>query len=196
MSMRQWTKWVPVSRPGYLGLRRNQVNMELNALYGINKWDYGWRYFGEYYHFYDAFYLLFYGSYTRFFTRNSHELADLEAYDEVVCHGPTDIYSGFDPLRQQGRETHLADIAIRHVMKSRGLHFHDTEAKNVLYVTPGHKFHPGQIPFFVPDQILKGALAPDTSKPGSVDDFWQSNKFVMVHPDAAPVNNIFTEERS
>lgn len=185
--MRQWRKWVPINRPGYLGLRRDEVADQLNAQYGVNRWGYGWKYYGKYFPFAQAFETLFCRAYYEFLIDNPDALADIASYDEVMCINKNDIKSGLNYRIQRADETHLADIAIRRAMVGLGVRFYDTEIKNILHITPGHKYHPGNVPFFVPDQILKPKLSPDTTMSGTIDDFWQNNKFVMVHPDVAPV---------
>jgi hypothetical protein len=44
----------------------------------------------------------------------------------------------------------------------------------------GFRFGPGNVPFFEPTQITQPSLCPKWANPGSVEDFWQSNKYLVI----------------
>jgi hypothetical protein len=102
-----------------------------------------------------------------------------ECYDNAE----TNIDSGLDYTKQEAFSTHIQDIAVRNVLRRLDVWFTGANGR-LLQIrsrdSEGYRFGPGAVPFYAPALIEQPSLAPHWASKGSVEDFWQSNKFVWV----------------
>lgn len=197
--------WQAVERPGYLGSKRDNKVEHYNDLYGTNNWAYGWKYFGEYWPYRAACKHLYERSYLQYLYTHPEELKFICSFDEVYDLTPEDIQAGLDYDKQFQKATHIQDIAIRNVLDTLHLKFHNSETNNLLRIrgegSNGHHLMPGKIPFLVKEQIIAPKISPDWAEAGSIEDFWQNNKFLMVRKnvavpdDSPPTTGPLTEEQ-
>jgi len=189
--------WENVRRPGYFGRSRDQKFAALDAEFGQGNWRVRWcislpaphriaRLGFDFEYACKNFYEMSYLAYLIF---NSAELDYICSFEEVIDNGISNITSGFDYNKQESNATHIQDIAIRKVLKRLGLHFRPSKSAmidphKVLVVrgpdTSGGHLNPGQVPFIWPHLIEMPSMRPDWAKPWSVEDFWQSNKYIQV----------------
>ena len=188
------TKYTLINRPGYFGRRRDQKIAALNEAHGKGNWTLVWD--GEFgpLEFNDACKLYYEVSYLEYLRGNEEALDYICSFHQVIDNAESNIHSGLDYMVQEAFSTHIQDIAIRNCLLTlqREFAMHspiDGEQFNLLVVrgedSNGHRFNPGQIPFYDPERIFQPSLAPGWAKPGSVEDFWQSNKWVALkesHP--------------
>lgn len=194
-------RWHPVERPGYFGRRRDERIAALNRQYGAGNWRLAWRlavpgfnhgtegetFFGACRHLYEA-------SYQRYLEQRPADVDFICSFGEVIDNAPSNVESGLDYMRQEAFSTHIQDIAIRNVLRLFGRWF-EGPADRLLVVrssdSNGHRFGPGRVPFAWPGWISKPSLAPRWAEPGSVEDAWQSNKWVEIM--TAPPNPAVAE---
>ena len=174
-------------RPGYFGRRRDEKVAALNAEYGTGKWTLVWKPEGILLYpveFRDACILYYEQSYNHWFEHNPQELDVICGYGECMDNAITNIQSGCDYTKQEAFSTHIQDIAIRNVLANFGLKFEGPKDK-ILVIrsadSTGYKYGPGNIPFYAPGQIAQPSKCPRWANPGSVEDFWQSNKYVALY---------------
>ena len=95
----------------------------------------------------------------------------------------TNITSGRDYTKQEAYSTHIQDIAVRNAMYTLGWKFEGPKDR-ILVIrskdSAGYKYGPGNIPFYVPAWIEQPSRCPEWANPGSVEDFWQSNKWLYI----------------
>lgn len=170
-------------RPGYFGRRRDQIVGNLNAKYGSGNWTLAWT--GESFplEFHDACIYYYEHSYIEWFQQNLAELDFVCQYKECIDNAESNIQSGCDYGIQEAFSTHIQDIALRNVLKHFGRKFEGTNGR-ILVIrsadSDGFKYGPGNIPFYAPQLIEKPSLSPKWANKGSVEDFWQSNKYIAV----------------
>lgn len=188
--------WTKVERPGYFGRRRDQKVAELNARFGEGKWELRWviDYSGfpqlkptgdrtDFYSFEEACRLLYEESYFRYLSQREDEVAFICSFGQCIDNAPTNVQSGFDYTKQEAFSTHIQDIAVRNTLRRLGKWF-TGPADRILVIrskdSDGYRFGPGNIPFSWPTLITTPSMAPSWANPGSVEDFWQSNKWIVV----------------
>ena len=180
--------WRAIERIGYLGKKRDIVVHGLNQKYGQDRWTFAWRFFNQHHEFVAACKYFYERSYYQFLKARPEELDYICSFGEVIDNAESNVDSGLDYTVQETKATHIQDIAIRNVLYTLGRKF-NKRSDQLLVVrgegTNGFRFNPGNVPFFVPDQIIGPKVSPDWAMPGSVEDFWQNNKHLMVHPDVA-----------
>lgn len=170
-------------RPGFFGRRRDQIVADLNAKYG-SRWTIVWdaptigcvEFDKACWFFYEA-------SYLKWFKEHSDEIDFVCSFGECIDNAPTNVRSGLDYTKQEAHSTHIQDIAVRNVLDKLGRKF-EGPADKILVIrsadSEGYKFGPGNIPFMRPDWIEMPSKAPRWANPGSVEDFWQSNKYIAL----------------
>lgn len=171
-------------RPGFFGRRRDAIVADLNTKYGKDKWTLAWYAEGyDVLEFEDACMAYYEESYIEWFRKNTQELDFICSFGECIDNAPTNIYSGCYYTKQEAFSTHIQDIAIRNVLKYFGRGFCGPDNR-ILVIrsidSDGYKYGPGQIPFFAPDLIEQPSKRPGWARAGSVEDFWQSNKWVIL----------------
>jgi hypothetical protein len=171
-------------RPGYFGKRKALKIKSLNEAYGEGNWTLVWTGDAGYCDFVDACIRYYEESYLAYLKDRKEDLDFICSFGEVIDNNMSNISSGYFYAKQEASSTHIQDIAIRNVMRTLGLHFRGS-AFNILTVrgedSNGWRFNPGQIPFRNPELITQPSMAPGWAKPGSVEDFWQSNKWVATY---------------
>lgn len=179
--------WRVVERPGYFGRRRDMRIAAFNADHGEGQWKLAWygpKGGGSHFHTFESACKHFYeASYTLWFYKNLEEVDTICTYGECIDNAPTNVQSGLDYAKQEAFSTHIQDIAVRNVLATLGRKFEGPKDK-ILVIrskdSEGYKYGPGNIPFFDADFILQPSKCPSWSKEGTVEDFWQSNKVLMV----------------
>jgi hypothetical protein len=186
--------WRNDHRPGYFGRRKTEIITKLNADLGEGNWRLGWVIGADSYEesakneigcldFVQACKEYYEESYYRFFLNRPWEIDFVCKYIECYDNAMTNIESGLDYSKQESYSTHIQDIAVRNVLKRLGREFMGINGKHLQIRSPdsdGFRFNPGNVPFFAPELITHPSLAPTWAKQGSVEDFWQSNKWIQV----------------
>lgn len=175
--------WKNVDRPGYFGRRRDTIIARYNATYGSDGWRLRWVVGDVAFDFFDACKLFYEESYYRHLKDRASDLDYICEFTECMDNSPTNIHSGLDYNAQEAYSTHIQDIAIRNVLHRMDRKF--TGKRTELLVirssdSNGYQFGPGNVPFFDPTAIRQPSKCPQWATPGSVEDFWQSNKFLQV----------------
>lgn len=178
------TEWMKTERPGYFGRRRDEIIDNLNHNHGFGAWKLVWVVDGRPdAGFEDACVLYYETAYLNYFADHPEDLDFICSFGECIDNAPTNVRSGLDYLKQEAFSTHIQDIAIRNVLDVFGRKFEGPSDK-ILVIrskdSDGYKFGPGNIPFHEPGLITQPSLAPRWANPGSVEDFWQSNKWITV----------------
>jgi hypothetical protein len=179
------TKWTAIERPGYFGKQRDEIVERYNTSYGKGNWQLGWKYFGNFYSFNTACRYLYERSYFEYLNKHPELLDFITTFDECFDNSLTNVSSGLDYTKQEAGSTHIQDIAIRNCLYLTDTKFNGRSGgKNMLEIrgrdSNGYKLNPGNVPFFVPDQIESPNVAPTWAPAGSVENFWQNNKWLLV----------------
>lgn len=171
-----------IERPGYFGRSRDRKINKYNRLYGKNNWQLYWKLDNKFFTFEQACKYCYEKSYYQYLQNNPQDLKYICSFKECYDNDISNIDSGTDYLKQESNCTHIQDIAIRNVLKQLNLSFSGTELLQIRsHDSNGFQFNPGNIPFFLPDLIVKPSLRPKWSKANSVEDYWQSNKYLGVN---------------
>lgn len=171
-----------IERPGYFGKSRDRKIKNYNRLYGENNWTLIWKLNHTLLTFEQACKQCYEESYYQYLQNSPQDLKYICSFKECYDNDISNIDSGTDYLKQESNCTHIQDIAIRNVLKRLNLSFSGTELLQIRsHDTNGFRFNPGNIPFFLPDLIIKPSLRPKWSKVNSVEDYWQSNKYLGVN---------------
>jgi hypothetical protein len=175
-----------VLRPGYFGRKRDERVAAYNKTYGEGKWQlqwFGFRTADVGVSFHEACRYFYEKSYTDYLACHPELLDEVCSYGECIDNAMTNIESGLDYTKQETPATHIQDIAVRNAIKKLGRKFNG-DKNNILTIrddkSNGYKFGPGNVPFFNPSVIEIPSLAPKWAKQWSVEDFWQSNKWLVV----------------
>ena len=178
-------EWQKLYRPGYFGRRRDAIVRELTDKYGDGNWQLRWvtGAFPAGLFFAEACITQYEFSYIDWFRDHPVELDCICSYGECIDNAATNVQSGLDYMKQEAFSTHIQDIAIRNVLNFYGRKFEGPKDR-ILVIrsadSAGYKYGPGNIPYFNPANIVQPSKCPKWANPGSVEDFWQSNKFVYV----------------
>lgn len=178
--------WVNRYRPGFFGRRRDEIIAGLNVEFGKEGWRLRWLIYDRALDFKQACQELYEESYYQFLRAHPELVEKITAYKDVYDNAETNVQSGLDYEKQEAYSTHIQDIAIRNALDRLGAKFHGTELAQVrgpdsVGWTLG--LNPGQVPFFAPETITKPSIAPRWALPNSVEDFWQSNKWVQIRTE-------------
>lgn len=173
--------WRVVERPGYLGKKRDAKYQDWDRIYGKGGWRISWIVRGKDYDFLTACKEFYEEAY---FQRMSvsNKLDYICSYGECIDNDESNIQSGCDYLKQESDCTHIQDIAVRNVLRRLGRKFEGPSDK-ILTIrsvdSNGYMLSPGRVMFHLPELILHPSKCPRWAKEGSVEDFWQSNKFLQ-----------------
>lgn len=176
-----------LSRPGYFGRKRDEKHAQFNAKWGTGNWTLIWHVPDHGKHeFKDACKNFYEESYFRYFKDRPEDVDFACTYGECIDNAPTNVESGMDYTKQEAFSTHIQDIALRNVLHRLGRKFEGPKDK-ILVIrskdTDGIRFGPGEVPFMNPEWIEQPSLCPKWATAGSVEDFWQSNKFLAIKKD-------------
>lgn len=181
-------EWETVKRPGYFGRKRDEKIAGFNQTYGEGNWRLVWKCnsaaLGDVvYDFHSACVELYERSYFEYLQDKPDLLEEICSYGECIDNAPTNVKSGCDYLKQESFSTHIQDIAVRNVLRILDFKF-TGPADKILVIrskdSDGFKFGPGNIPFYDSDLIFQPSKCPKWANEGSVEDFWQSNKWLQV----------------
>lgn len=180
--------WKSTERPGYFGKRRDEKVANFNAKYGRGDWRLSWvvekddrvlenNFIAACVNFYQR-------SYVEYLQHNVAELDYICSFGECIDNAITNIKSGTDYAAQESWATHIQDIAVRNVLRLLGRKFKGP-AHHLLVIrstdSNGFRFGPGNVPFYDQSLITQPSLGPHWANKGSVEDFWQSNKWIQVY---------------
>lgn len=193
------TTWKPIERPGFLGRQRDAKVREWNSVYGTGNWRLAWRVMVDSrigdasFPFLAACRYLYEPSYLVYLQSHPEQVDYICGFSEVIDNALSNIQSGLDYSKQEAASTHIQDIAIRNCLRLLGRKFEGGEKDGVLEVrgrkSNGARFSPGIIPH-VGLPIELPSLAPSWAAPNSVEDFWQSNKWLEVAEGAPPPEEV------
>lgn len=177
------TDWQNAQRPGYLGKHRDDRYQEWTRRFGEWNWRLVWQ-IGDNYFEVEAAIALYEDAYFRFLDDNQAVLEQLvgeagDVYDDSV----TNVECGLSYFPQETNRTHLQDVAIRRSLVRLGRWF---QGSNLIQIRDHQGSHslsltlsPGRVPFHRPDLII-GPELEGWWQPGSVESFYQSNRWLQV----------------
>lgn len=180
--------WKPLFRPGYFGRKRDVIVADLNMQFGKDNWRLVWVVENadgkQQAHDFEAACILFYEtSYVEWLKKNPADLDFICSFGECIDNSPTNVESGLDYTKQEAFSTHIQDIAMRNALLALGRKFAGSPDK-ILTIrsqdSNGFRYGPGNIPFVSPELIHQPSKKPRWASDGTVEDFWQSNKWVQV----------------
>lgn len=175
--------WRAIERPGYFGRKRDEKVAALNTRFGVGQWRLAWSLGASSYTFFNACRWAYEQSYYQHLLERPADIALICSYGECYDNDKTNIGSGLDYMRQEAYSTHIQDIAIRNVLRRFDAWFEGPKDK-LLQIrsrdSEGFRFGPGNVPFGWPAMIQSDSLCPSWANKGSVEDYWQSNKWIEV----------------
>jgi len=178
------TEWTDLRRPGFLGKDRDKILAELNTQYGKDYWRFAWKFNQE-----RLSFLLACQIYEDAYFMDSINREDLwtklrREAKNVYDHQESNILSGFDYTIQEGKASHLQDIAIRRIFLRRGWEFEGNELIQIRSHNGfwGKELSPGKVVFHLPELIESPPLKGWWNK-NSIEDFYQSNKYLQIRVD-------------
>lgn len=181
--------WRNVERPGYFGRRRDLRHAQFDAQHGAGNWRLAWIVpaFKDnpevVLSFVQACKVIYEESYFQHLQNRPVDVDFICEFTECIDNAPTNVHSGLDYTAQEAYSTHIQDIAVRNVLAKLGRAF--TGKRTELLVirsvdSNGHQFGPGNVPLYRPGIITRPSLCPAWASRDSVEDFWQSNKWLQV----------------
>lgn len=184
--MEGWKKW---ARTGYWGKRRDSLIASYNREFGKDGWQLLWVVpdgkdrAEATYDFLAACHLLYEESYFRYLKDRPDDVELICSYGECYDNAVSNIQSGLDYSVQEAFSTHIQDIAVRCSLKRLGRWF-EGPADRLLQIrskdSEGFRFGPGNVPAYDQSMITQPSLAPRWANEGSVEDLWQSDKWIYV----------------
>jgi hypothetical protein len=122
-------------------------------------------------------------SYFHFLKRNPGLLDWLSSTaSEVYDNDVSNVSSGMDYDIQETEAAHYQDIAVRRALHRLGRRFQGDHLLQIRGVeSEGYRLNPGQVPFLKPD-LIHSTDEKQWYEKGSIEDFYQSNKVVVVDP--------------
>lgn len=177
--------WEPVERPGYFGRRRDERIAQLDERYGKDRWQLAWWNGSTFVPFKQACEQLYEESYFRYLSKRPDDIDFICSFVECYDNDISNVKSGCDYTVQENWSTHIQDIAIRNVLRRLGRKFKPAKPPHLRFLrirsadSNGYRFGPGNIPFLNPDIIVQPSKRPEWANAWSVEDAWQSNKYVL-----------------
>ncbi len=176
-------QWINDHRPGYFGRKRDQIVREYNDIHGKEGWRLAWVVENKSYAFEEACVLFYERSYFNFLSGKPLDLDFICSFGECIDNASSNVQSGLDYSKQESFSTHIQDIAVRNVINGLGKRFLGPKDR-ILVIrskdSSGYKYGPGNVPFYDPTLITHPSLVPSWANKGSVEDFWQSNKWIQI----------------
>jgi hypothetical protein len=176
--------WLNDHRPGYFGRSRDAKVAALDATLGKGLWRLAWVLPGEEgCDFAEACKRFYEESYYLHLKDKPAELDFICTFGECIDNAPTNVRSGLDYTKQESYSTHIQDIAVRNVLQRVGRKFEGPPGKLLVIRSAdseGFRFGPGNVPFARPDLITQPSLCPKWANEGSVEDAWQSLKWIQI----------------
>ncbi len=173
------SNFISVGRPGYFSSRKEEIITNYNKLYGENNWQLVHHVSNKSLELHEA--LQFYeDAYFEYFKQHRDELEWIANNYENVCdNDPSNVNSGLFYSIQENKSNHFQDISIRRVLMRMGIWFGGKGLLEIRMNPPGKKWNPGNIPFHKPELIQQPEIK-GWWNPGSVESFYQSNKYLEV----------------
>lgn len=186
------SEWTNFERPGYFGKRRDEKIAGYNSRFGEGNWRLRWvvKFYSQgqgntvysNHDFVAACKRWYEASYIAYFAQNPKELDYVCSFSECIDNDMSNLQSGLDYTKQESWATHIQDIAVRNALARLGRKFEGKD--NILVIRSksdnGYKYGPGNIPFIKPELIEQPSKRPHWANDGTVEDFWQSNKWVQI----------------
>ncbi len=172
--------WKVGPRPGYFGKKRDSKHEEFDRTYGAGNWKLAHIWAGKPIDWLVAC-AIYEDAYYEFFKSDPGVLDDLiNRASDVYDNNVSNVASGLDYTIQENDSTHLQDIAIRRSVIRLGKtfsgdHLVEIRSKN----SEGGHLSPGNVPFHMPEHIERPLLE-GWWKPHSIEDFYQSNKHLLL----------------
>ncbi len=168
---------------GYLGSKRDEKYRLWDQSYGPGNWHLIWKFGRCNLDFIQAC-QIYEDAYFIFLKNNRLILKDLvSSASDVYDDHPSNVHSGLDYTIQETVHTHLQDIAIRRSLFRLGTVF---EGQELIQIRDSRGTHPlsltlspGRVPFHQPELIIQPELT-GWWQLGSVESFYQSNRFLQV----------------
>lgn len=186
---------IVMKRIGYFGWKAARIIAGLNEEYGEGGWELRWKWgedllpFSIAIQIYEDAYFLY--------LQSHDEVLDalVSSASDVFDISPGDCDSGIDYTVQQHKAAHYQDIAIRRAVLRLGRRFQGPELLQVRGKdSPLYHLNPGVVPFHAPHLIEQPALS-GWWDPDSIEDFYQSNKYVVsTHDESTTILRIPTED--
>ena len=177
--------WVIVEESiGQFGSQRSSICKGLTKQYGYLCWRLAWKVedgrcipFDEAIKYYEEAYLGHLND-----ERDKLEYLVSKASD-VYDTSRKNLQSGTDYHLQESKSNHYQDIAIRRAIARMGLSFAGDKLIQIRSRSrdkTGRSLSPGRIPFHKPELITNPIRG--WWNPGSLEEFWQSNKCIQFNP--------------
>lgn len=174
--------WKVVARPGQFGRKRDALVAGWNAEYGEGNWKVAYELNGHLFS-RDVVLMLYEDAYVEYLRSHPDVLDWLcSTASDVYDNAPSNVASGFDYRAQEASSNHVQDIALRRALVRLGRWFegdHPVEVRGRR--SEGGHLSPGKLPFHRPEWIHQPAQK-GWWQPGSIEDFYQSNKVIVVRP--------------
>jgi len=169
---------------GQIGSRRKKLERDLDEKFGEAAWQLAHYVCGRVVST-ETVCLLYEDAYYEFFRANPSELEWLVDHaSDVYDRGVSDTASGVDYTKQMSDYFHIQDIAIRRVLQRLGRSF---KGQSPLKVHSSDKesgkLSPGRIPFHQMPLINEFSDVKGWWDRGSVEDFYQKSKLLLVDPE-------------
>lgn len=177
-----------ISRPGYFGKKRKEIENQLNIQYPNWKecWQIGDLVFG-----FDEAVTLYDDAYYKHIEK-SHELIKwIVSFGECYDSDRSNIACGINhDLINSPR--HIQDVSVRRALIRLGTYFDKYKGpfqslydeNELLHIrsedSNGFVLMPGNVPFHMPDVIVENNNVKSWCKPDSVEYFWQANKIIVM----------------
>lgn len=185
--------FVVAGRASYLGGKRAEAVSNLDERFGPGNWTIGYILDGKVIS-RDQALQLYEQSYETFLRNNPaiRERLIREARD-IYDTAPSNVESGLDYHKQEDSRSHLQDIAIRRALKNMGLSFQGDKLMQVRDVGSDFpELSPGKVPFVLPATSIPRSriYTADWVQSGSVEDFWQNNKYIFARNQVSGVEHL------
>lgn len=174
--------WRTISRPGQSGGKKKQLKEMYDNTYGPENWRIMWQWGDDVIDNIFAYQIYEDGYYHDSLKREDLWKELISTASDVYDIEERDIESGLDYLVQNGKATHLQDIAIRRVLFRRGWKFEGDELIKIRSHSQywGKQLSPGRILFHRPELIIKPSLKSWWNE-DSIEDWYQSNKIMQIY---------------
>ncbi len=175
---------VIVDRPGRFGIKREKRVEFYDNMFGHEHWSECWQVGSRVLNFLQAV-ELYDQSYHQFLAENPDIVQSIIQYGECYGYNPENVKAGCQH-DQFACPRHIQDVSVRRALKLLGVWFLGP-ADHLLEIrgedSNGAVLMPGRVPFIYPELILpdgRGGPVPEYVMPGSCEDFWQSNKCIVL----------------
>lgn len=169
-------------RPGFFGKKREELVNQFNQKYGKGGWKVVHIVGEQEYGFLDSCKLFYEESYFQYL-KDKKDIVDwICSFANVYDNSMTNVKSGTNYKIQETTANHIQDIVIRNVIArlDREFNRNSSDFLQIRGKRQGELLSPGKIPFYDPALIIQPSLRPGWAAENSVEDFWQSCKFVVV----------------